>query len=62
VTFLTGWFGMNFRVLVSDLETMLRQFILLALLLPLASAALSLLLIHRLQRRMGIRQMGEPSS
>ena len=62
LSFFTGWFGMNFRVLISDLETTLWQFILLGLLLPLASAALSLLLIHRLVRRLGLRHMDEPSS
>jgi magnesium transporter len=62
LTFLTGYFGMNFRILTAHLENTLWQFILLALLLMLASAALSLLLIHRLERRMGIRHMDEPSS
>ena len=46
---------MNFRILTADVETALWQFILLALLLPLASVALSLLLIRRLERRFGIR-------
>ena len=53
LSFLTGYFGMNFRILTSYVQTMLWQFILLGLLLPIASAALSLLLIHRLERRLG---------
>ena len=62
LSFLAGYFGMNFRILTGDVETALWQFILLALLLPLASVALSLLLIRRLERRLGIRRMEEPSS
>ena len=64
LSFLTGYLGMNFRILTSELETTLWQFIVLGLLLPLASVALSLLLIHRLERRLGIRRVGvgEPSS
>ena len=63
LSFLTGYFGMNFRILTSDVQTTLWQFILLGLLLLLlASAAVSLLLIRRLERRLGIRHMGEPSS
>jgi Mg2+ and Co2+ transporter CorA len=62
LSFFTGYFGMNFRILTADLQTTLWQFIVLGLLLPLASAALSLLLIHRLVRRLGLRHMDEPSS
>lgn len=62
LSFLTGYFGMNFRILTSDVQTTLWQFILLALLLPIASVALSLLLIRKLERRLGIRHMGEPSN
>ena len=51
---------MNFRILTTDLETAIWQFILLALLLPLASVALSLLLTRRLERRLGIRHIDEP--
>jgi CorA-like Mg2+ transporter protein len=40
LSFLTGYFGMNFRILTSDVQTTLWQFILLGLLLPIASAAL----------------------
>ena len=62
LSFLTGYFGMNFRLLTADAQTTLWQFILLGLLLPIASAGLSLLLIHRLQRRFGIRHMGQRPS
>ena len=62
LSFLTGYFGMNFRILTADVQTTLWQFILLGLLLMIASAALSLLLIHRLERRLGIRHMGKPPS
>jgi len=61
LSFLTGYFGMNFPILTNDVETALWQFILLALLVPLASAALSVLLIRRLERRLGIRHMWEHS-
>jgi Mg2+ and Co2+ transporter CorA len=60
LSFLTGYFGMNFPILTNDVETALWQFILLAL-LPLASAAVSVLLIRRLARRLGIRHMWEHS-
>jgi Mg2+ and Co2+ transporter CorA len=60
LSFLTGYFGMNFRILNHDVQTTLWQFILLALLLPAVSVALSLLLIRRLERHLGIRHMGEP--
>jgi magnesium transporter len=62
LSFLTGYFGMNFRILTADVQTTLWQFILLSLLLMIASAALSLLLIHRLEQRLGIRHMGQPPS
>ena len=62
LSFLTGWFGMNFRILTGDLETTLWQFILLGLLLPVASASLSLLLIHRLERRLGAGRIGQRPS
>jgi Mg2+ and Co2+ transporter CorA len=62
LSFLTGYFGMNFRILVSDIQTTLWQFLLLGLLLMIASAALSLLLIRGLERRLGIRHMAEPPS
>ncbi len=62
LSFLTGYFGMNFRVLVADVQNTLWQFILLGLLLPIASATLSVLLIHRLERRFGIDRMGRRSS
>ena len=62
LSFLTGYFGMNFRILTADVQTTLWQFILLAILLPIVSLALSILLVRRLERRLGIRHMGEPSS
>ena len=61
LSFLTGYFGMNFRVL-TDGQTTLWQFILLGLLLPIASAGLSLLLIRRLERRFGIGRLGQRPS
>ena len=60
--FLTGYFGMNFRVLTAHVQGTLWQFVLLGLLLPIASVTLSLLLIHRLERRFGIRRMGQRPS
>ena len=62
LSFLTGYFGMNFRVLTAHAQNTLWQFILLGLLLPIASASLSLLLIHRLERRFGIRRIGQRPS
>lgn len=53
LSFLTGYFGMNFRILTDVVEATLWQFVLLGVLLPVASALVSLLLIHRLQRRLG---------
>ena len=62
LSFLTGYFGMNFSILTADVQTALWQFILLGLMLPIVSVALSLLLIRRLERRLGIRHMAEPPS
>ena len=62
LSFLTGYFGMNFRVLTADVQTALWQFILLALVLPMVSVALSLLLIRRLEQRLGILHIGQPRS
>ena len=62
LSFLTGYFGMNFRILTADLQTMLWQFALLGLLLPIVSVALPLLLTRRLEQRPGIRHMGQPPS
>jgi magnesium transporter len=61
LSFLTGYFGMNFRTLTADVQATLWQFILLGLLVPIASVTLSLLLIHRLEQRFGIRRLGRPS-
>ena len=62
LSFLTGYFGMNFRILTADVQTQLWQFILFGLLLPIGSAALSLFLIHRLERRFGIGSTGRRPS
>ncbi|BCJ47607.1 hypothetical protein GCM10010168_19650 [Actinoplanes ianthinogenes] len=62
LSFLTGYFGMNFRILTNDLQTSFWQFVLLALVLPATSVALSLLLIRRLERRLGIRRLRKPPS
>jgi Mg2+ and Co2+ transporter CorA len=62
LSFLTGYFGMNFRTLTAHVQNTLWEFILLGLLLPIVSVALSLLLIHRLQRRFGIRRVGQRPS
>src|SRR5262249_49874950 len=51
LSFITGYFGMNFTTLTAHLQINLWQFLLLGLLLPIVSAALSLLLIRRLERR-----------
>ena len=52
---------MNFATLTGHVQSKLWQFILLGLLL-IASAVLSLLLIHKLERRLGIRRMWAPPS
>jgi Mg2+ and Co2+ transporter CorA len=62
LSFLTGYFGMNFRILTDDVQTTLWQFILLGVLLMIASAAVSLLNIRWIERRLGIRQMWGPPS
>lgn len=59
LSFFTGYFGMNFRVLTADLETKFWQFLVLGVVLPLASAALSVLLIRRLERRLGSGRLSE---
>ena len=58
LSFLTGYFGMNFRILTGDVQTTLWQFILLGLLLMIASAGLSLLLIRRLEQRLKAGHIG----
>jgi len=62
LSFLTGYFGMNFRTLTAHLQNNFWEFILLGLLLPIVSAALSQGLIRRLQRRFGIGRMAQPPS
>jgi hypothetical protein len=49
---------MNLTALTSHVQIRLWQFILLGLLFPVTSAVLSLLLIHRLERRFGVRGRG----
>lgn len=53
-----GYSGMNLTALTSHVQIRLWQFILLGLLFPVTSAVLSLLLIHRLERRFGVRGRG----
>ena len=60
LSFVTGYFGMNFDTLTSGVQQPLWGFILLAVFLPLFSVALSLMLIHRLERRLGINDLSEP--
>ena len=59
LSFLVGYFGMNFRILTSYVQNTLWEFILLGLLLMIASAALSLLLIHRLERHLKAGRIGQ---
>jgi magnesium transporter len=67
LTFLTGFFGMNFGVIVHDLNSTW-SFVLLGIVLPLASVAISYGLYLRLLRRFrvvgpgGSRVAGAPSS
>jgi hypothetical protein len=53
LTFLTGFFGMDFGVLVKNLNSPW-AFVLLGLLLPAATVAMTLLLYSRLLRRLGV--------
>ena len=62
LSFITGYFGMNFTTLTAHVQTGLLEFLLLGLLLPIASAALSLSLIHWLERRDGVRSTGRRRS
>jgi Mg2+ and Co2+ transporter CorA len=61
LSFVTGYLGMNFRVLTAGLQETLWGFVLLAVLLPLFSVALSLILIHRLERCLGITHLSDPT-
>ncbi len=60
LSFWTGYLGMNFSSLTSGPQETLWGFILLGVLLPLSSVALSLALIHRLERRLSITSLSEP--
>jgi magnesium transporter len=61
LTFLSGFFGMNFGVIVNDLNATW-VFVVLGLLLPAASVAITLLLWRRLLRRFGVGKLAEPGS
>lgn len=61
LTFLTGYFGMNFGVIVNDLNSTW-AFVVLGLLLPAASVAGTLLLYRRLVRRFRVGKLTEPGS
>ena len=59
LTFLTGYFGMNFRILTSYVQNTPWEFILLGLVLMIASAALALLLIQTRERRLKAGRIGQ---
>jgi hypothetical protein len=59
LTFLTGYFGMNFGVITMDLNKVW-LFVLLGILLPAAGAVVTLVILRRLIARMGI-QLALPS-
>jgi Mg2+ and Co2+ transporter CorA len=59
LTFLTGFFGMDFGVLVKDLNSTW-TFVVLGLLLPATSVAITLLLYRRLLRRFGVGNLTHP--
>jgi Mg2+ and Co2+ transporter CorA len=54
LTFLTGYFGMNFGVITMDLNKVW-LFVLLGILLPAAGAVVTLVILRRLIARMGIQ-------
>ena len=59
LTFLTGFFGMDFGVLVKGLNSTW-AFVVLGLLLPAATVAVTLLLYRRLLRRFGVGKLTHP--
>jgi Mg2+ and Co2+ transporter CorA len=59
LTFLTGFFGTDFGVLVKNLNSTW-AFVLGGLLLPAASVAITLLLYRRLLRRLGVGKLTHP--
>jgi len=61
LTFLTGFFGMNFGVIVNDFNSNV-AFVVLGLLLPVASIAITVLLYRRLLRRFGVADLTRPES
>ncbi len=61
LTFLTGFFGMDFGVLLNHLNSTW-AFVLAGLLLPAASVAITLLFYRRLLRQFGIGKLTHPGS
>ena len=59
LTFLTGYFGMNFRIITTYVQNTLWEFILLGILLMFASAALAVLFIHTRERRLKAGRIGQ---
>ena len=59
LSFLTGYFGMNFRILTADVQNTLWEFILLGLLLPIVGAGFALLFIHGRERRLKAGRIGQ---
>ena len=53
LTFLTGYFGMNFGVITKDLNKVW-LYVLLGILLPAAGVVVTLVILRRLIARMGI--------
>ena len=56
LTFLTGYFGMNFGVITMDLNKAW-LYVLLGILLPAACAVVTLVILRRLIARMGIQSI-----
>ena len=56
LTFLTGYFGMNFGVITRDLNTAW-SYVLLGIALPAASVVVTLALLRRLMARMGLQSV-----
>lgn len=61
LTFLTGFFGMDFGVPVKNLNSTW-AFVVLGLLLPAVIVAITLLLYDRLLRRFGVGKLTHPGS
>jgi hypothetical protein len=56
LTFLTGYFGMNFGVITMDLNKVW-LYVLLGILLPAAGVVVTLVILRRLIARMGIQSI-----